>query len=370
MINFENEFLVLLSILTVAALLTATFHFVLQKISPRLQRWTEKTTLQWDNVFVSLLNLTRPWFVFSLIFIPMLWTAEKIDNTWKVIPVLSQVGKSFLVFASSVQMIVWGLHGIRQWRSKGGSKKAEPPSAAMGLLYATLEGLLIVSVVLIALSNLGVNIGALVTGLGIGGIAVALAAQNVLGDFLASLSIVLDKPFVIGDYIVVGSEQGEVENIGVKTTRVRSISGEELIFSNKDLLDSRIRNFKRMWRRRVAHTIRLSSTISDEKLQQIPFWVKEIFPQHEKLLFERFHLSGYGDSSLDFQLVFWVEDTDFILYMDLQQRVLLNIFSRLKKEKVDFSYPVRILQRPQAAAGSAPLSKLAERFSNKDDIFL
>src|SRR5690606_19671212 len=143
----------------------------------------------------------------------------------------------------------------------------------LGLIYVTVRVLFVVVLILIGLSNMGVDVAALVAGLGIGGIAIALAAQNVLGDLLASLSIVLDKPFTIGDFIVAGSEMGTVENIGVKTTRIRSLSGEELVFSNKDLLESRVRNYKRMWQRRVEQKFSVVHATDVEKLAQIPVWV-------------------------------------------------------------------------------------------------
>ena len=156
-----------------------------------------------------------------------------------------------------MQVAIWGFYVIKNWRQiylDQRVKKDPSSSAALGLLFTAVQVTFLIVLVLIGLSNLGVDITALLAGLGVGGIAVALAAQNILGDLLASLSIVLDKPFVVGDFIVAGSEKGTVEHIGIKTTRLRSLSGEELIFSNKDLLESRVQNFKRMWVRRVVQS--------------------------------------------------------------------------------------------------------------------
>jgi small-conductance mechanosensitive channel len=201
----------------------------------------------------------------------------------------------------------------------------------------------LVVVVLIGLSNLGVDITALIAGLGVGGIAVALAAQNVLGDLLASLSIVLDKPFVIGDFIVAGDYKGTVENIGIKTTRLRSLSGEEIVLSNKDLLESRIQNFKRMWRRRVVLKVGVIYSTTAEVLEKIPVWMKAIVTSEAKLDFDRCHFSGFGASSLDFEMVFFVNDSDYNLYMDIQQRVMLSIFKKFNEEKVEFAFPTQSL---------------------------
>lgn len=140
---------------------------------------------------------------------------------------------------------------------------------------------------------------------------------GVSSDGSYPMSIALDKPFVVGDYIEVGADEGTVEHIGIKTTRVRSISGEELIFSNKDLLENRLQNFKRMWRRRVNHKFSLPFDTDIEKVNKIPQWIKEISDKLPKMKFDRCHLSSYENSYLNFELVFWIEDPEYQVYMDL-----------------------------------------------------
>ena len=209
-------------------------------------------------------------------------------------------------------------------------------------------------VLLVALDNLGVNITALVTGLGIGGIAVALAVQTVLGDLLASLSIAFDKPFAVGDVLGIGPETGRVEHIGVSSTRLRSLSGEQIIVSNADLLKSRLHNFGRMYERRVVFTIGLTYETQREKLRRIPGIIEAAVRAHEKTRFERSHFTTFGPSALIFESVYFVLDADYILYADIQQEVNFRIHEELQRLGVQFAYPTQrlLLEGPAAAAAS------------------
>jgi small-conductance mechanosensitive channel len=183
----------------------------------------------------------------------------------------------------------------------------------------------------------------LVAGLGIGGIAVALALQNVLGDLFASLSIILDKPFVLGDFIIVGDLLGVVEKIGLKTTRVRSLSGEQLIFANSDLLSSRIRNFKRMQERRIAFGFGVLYQTKPEQLEAIPGMVKGIIEGQENARFDRAHFKGFGESAYDFEVVYFLNTPDYVAYMDCQQAINLGICRGLAERGVEFAYPTRTI---------------------------
>lgn len=202
-------------------------------------------------------------------------------------------------------------------------------------------------VVLLALQNLGVDVTALVAGLGIGGIAVALAAQNVLGDLFASLSIMLDKPFVLGDFIIVGEQMGTVEKIGIKSTHLRSLSGEQLIISNADLLKSRIRNCKRMQERRMLFTIGLTYQTPPEKVATVATLLREIVEAQQPIRFDRAHFKTLGASSLEFEVVYFVLSPDNNLAMDIQQRINLQILERLAAAGIELAYPTQtvIMQR-------------------------
>jgi small-conductance mechanosensitive channel len=214
-------------------------------------------------------------------------------------------------------------------------------------------------VLLLVLDNLGVDVTALVAGLGVGGIAVALAVQNILGDLFASLSIVLDKPFTIGDFLIIDDYLGSVEHIGLKTTRMRSLSGEQLVFSNTDLLKSRIKNYGRMFERRVIFDIGVTYQTPREKLQMIPDIIRSAIEAQEPVRFDRSHFRAYGDFSLSFETVYYVLKPDYNLYMDIQQAINLHIHARFEAEGIEFAYPTQTLfveksgARQQVAGSSA-----------------
>lgn len=187
------------------------------------------------------------------------------------------------------------------------------------------------------LSNWGFDITALVTGLGIGGIAIALAMQNILGNLFASLSIVVDKPFTIGDNITVDTFSGIVEHIGLKTTRIRSINGELLIFSNTDLLQSRVRNFKQMSRRRVTFDLKIVMTTPIEILKELPSKIKEIVSKNKLATFERSHFIDINDYFYHFSTVYWIETPDMGTYLNIQQEINLDIVTSFTAQKISFA---------------------------------
>ena len=197
--------------------------------------------------------------------------------------------------------------------------------------------------VLVALDNLGVNITALLAGLGVGGVAVALALQNVLGDLFASLSIALDKPFVIGDNLTIDTFIGKVEHIGIKTTRLRSESGEQIILSNADILKSRVRNFGRLSQQRILATIRLDYGTPTDKLKQLPKLLEGIVREHAQARFERCHLKTLGESSFHFELSYFVQQPAANPMLDLQQAVNFRIIDELQRLGVEFAYPTQLV---------------------------
>jgi len=228
---------------------------------------------------------------------------------------------------------------------------ATSPAAATGLNAIGFVGRLLIwaVVVLIALDNLGVDVTALVAGLGVGGVAVALAVQNILGDLFASLSIVFDKPFSVGDFLVIDAYMGSVENVGLKTTRLRSLSGEQLVLSNSDLLGSRIRNYGRMYERRVVFNIGVTYQTPRNSLRTIPQILREAIESQPKTRFDRSHFKEYGDSALIFETVYYVLMADYNVYMDIQQAINLYVHERFEALGVEFAYPTRtVLLRQEA----------------------
>jgi small-conductance mechanosensitive channel len=220
------------------------------------------------------------------------------------------------------------------------------PSGATHLMVAGLVARIVLwsIAVLVTLDNLGFNITTLMASLGIGGIAVALAVQNILGDVFSSVSIALDKPFVIGDFIVVDTFMGTVEYIGLKTTRIRSLGGEQIIFSNTELLKNRIRNYKRMQERRVQFEFGIAYETSLENIERIPKMVEEIVSSHQlDTRFDRAHFKSYGDSALQFEAVYYVLTADYNKYMDIQQTINLTLLKRFREYGIGFAYPTRTL---------------------------
>jgi small-conductance mechanosensitive channel len=243
-----------------------------------------------------------------------------------------------------LQLGLWATAGLTTFLTvRRAQQLAADPStvAAMDFVGFLLRLVVWAAVFLLLLDNLGVNVTTLIAGLGVGGIAVALAAQNVLGDLFASLSIVLDKPFVVGDSIAVADFTGSVEHVGLKTTRLRSLSGEQVIFSNTDLLNSRIRNYGRMYERRVVSSIGVTYQTPAAKLRRIPEIIREIVQGQSKVRFDRAHFQKLGDSSLAFEFVYYVLTPDYNHYMDVQQNINLALLEQLAAEGVEFAYPTQ-----------------------------
>ena len=305
----------------------------------RLTGFAERTATELDDLVADLLKRTRLFFllVVSLyagsLALTLPEVATRVISTVTVLVLLIQAG-------------IWGTGLVSFWITRYVRRKLEEDAAtatSMTALGFVIKLVLWAVLLLLALDNMGVKIGPLIAGLGIGGIAVALALQNVLGDLFGSLSIVLDKPFVIGDFIIVGDLLGTVERIGLKTTRVRSLYGEQLVFSNSDLLNSRVRNYKRMHERRIAFSLGVTYQTPYEKLAAIPDMIREIIESLEKTRFDRAHFKEYGDFSLKFEIVYYVLTPDYNTYMDIQQAINLAICRRFEKEGIEFAYPTHTL---------------------------
>lgn len=196
---------------------------------------------------------------------------------------------------------------------------------------------------LLLLDNAGVDITALIAGLGIGGIAIGLAAQGLFSDLFAGVSILFDKPFQRDDLIEFGDFIGTVSKIGLKTTRIRSLSGEEVIIRNTNLLDETIRNYQRLNERRWLFRIGVTYQTSADLLEQIPHWIKELIDATDNARFERAHFAGFGDSALEFEIVCHAQSMDYAVFMDVRQAVNVGLVRKFADEGVEFAYPTRTL---------------------------
>ena len=323
-------------------------YFARMILVSKLSQWSQRSSTLWDDILADVVARTHSLMLAGIALLVGLnhltlssWLETRIDHGFTLL-LLSQAA-------------LWGHQAIRGWRAMQIklSQECDNGAAAMnyGFIAFLAEVALWIILVLMVLDNLGVNITTLVASLGIGGIAIALAVQNILGDLFASLSIALDKPFVAGDFIVIDGMMGSVKHVGLKTTRIQSLSGEELIFSNADLLKSRIRNFKRMAERRVVFQIGLVFGTPPEKLKRVNDIIRDAVLAHPDVRLDRTHFKAIGASSLDFEVVYYVLNPDYNRYMDIQQAINLTLMERLESEGIRFAFPTQTLhiESPRAA---------------------
>lgn len=323
----------------IAMLFYVTVYLAKPIIHRKLESFAEKTVTGWDNLLAGFIERLNPIFILVL--------AVYFGSLKIVLPGNAHVflGNT-LGIITLIQLGILISHAIHFWVARFRKKKMESNAGAVTTLISVgfvLRMVTWVILLLIGLDNLGINISTLIAGLGISGIAVALAIQNILSDLFGSFSIVLDKPFVIGDFIVIDSYMGTVENIGLKTTRIRSLSGEQLIFSNADLLKSRIRNYKRMMDRRVVFSIDVVYETSYEQIKNIPHIIQNIIENVDQVRFDRAHFFAYGNYALQFEVVYWVSNPDYNVYMDIQQAINLEIFRQFSDAGIQFAYPTQTL---------------------------
>jgi small-conductance mechanosensitive channel len=303
-----------------------------------------RTETLWDNALVEMFSRTQR--VVAVV-LALYLGSQALTLGAGARAALSAVAATALIIQTGVwanSLLVFWLHHDRERR-----RVEDPSSLAATNALGFVARLVLWSVaLLLVLDNIGVDVTALVAGLGVGGIAVALATQNVLGDLFASLSIALDKPFAFGDFLIIDEHLGSVEHIGLKTTRLRSLSGEQLVFSNADLLGSRIRNYGRMYERRVVFKIGVTYQTPRRKLELIPEIIREAVDARQTVRFDRSHFQAYGDFSLVFETVYYVLKPDYNTYMDIQQAINLRIHERFEEETIEFAYPTQTVHLLQA----------------------
>jgi small-conductance mechanosensitive channel len=326
---------------------TLALYLLNRLLVRRTAAWFRRTRTVLDDYLADLLVGTR-WFFLAAV---GLYAATRVVEPG---PRVAGAVASLAFLLLLVQAVLWFNRLIARYiRTYNAARLADSPGAVTTMQAVGFVSRLLVYTValLLALDNLGVDITALVASLGIGGIAVALALQNVLSDLFASLSIVLDKPFVVGDFLIVGEHLGTVEKVGLKTTRLRSLSGEQLVFSNTDLLGSRIRNYQRMQERRVVFGFGVTYQTGPDVLEALPALVRAIVERQEGVRFDRAHFKAFGASSLDFEVVYYVLSADYAVYMDVQQQINLALFREVQAAGAGFAYPTQTLHvaRPETA---------------------
>jgi small-conductance mechanosensitive channel len=316
-----------------------TIIYLFKKIILRkLKSWSEKTVTKLDDLLVRAIEKSILPLLFYGIFYVAVNTLTLSDDFISIFNIITSVVITYFV----VRIIVSAVnYSLKTYLSKyeDNERRERQLKGIKGLL-----NLLIWSIALVfLLDNLGVRISTVIAGLGIGGIAIALAAQAVLGDLFGYFVIFFDRPFEIGDFIIVGDKLGVVEHIGIKTTRIRALGGEQLVFSNTDLTNSRVHNYKKMERRRVVFKLGVVYQTPSEKIKMIPEIVKQIIEKQNDADFDRGHFAAYGDFSLNFEFVYHITGADYNKYMDIQQAINLAIYEAFEKEGIEFAYPSQTL---------------------------
>lgn len=322
------------SILLGILLVTAFKRFVLKRIRAAVA----KTDNSYDDFVVDHVSkFVVPMVYFTIVYAglkTLIWP-ERLANILEVIFVVVLTYYAIRLVSSVILMVLRSY--IR--RQEGGEEKVKQ----MGGIILIVNIVIWVTGLVFMFGNLGYDVTAIIAGMGIGGIAVALAAQNIIGDLFNYFVIFFDRPFEVGDFLVVGDKNGVVEKIGVKTTRIATLSGEQLVFSNSDLTGSRIHNYKKMQRRRIVFGVGVTYETPVEEVRGIPAILKQIVESQDQVTFDRAHFKGFGDSSLDFEIVYFVENAAFNTYMDIQQEINLQIYQQFGDRNISIAFPTRTL---------------------------
>ncbi|HWL63973.1 MAG TPA: mechanosensitive ion channel family protein [Steroidobacteraceae bacterium] len=340
--NSLLSWLIALGVILVLFFVLLTARSAVRRYHARL-RQTNSTEL--TEIPVEILSRTTLLFFVVVSIFAGLSTLAMPDRAQRVL----EAGLMLTLF---FQVGVWVSAAAMAWlerrRRRTATLSDRAVAGSLGIIAFILRVAIWSLVLLVALDNLGIDVTALVAGLGIGGIAVALAAQNVLGDLFASLSIAFDKPFLVGDFLILDDYLGSVEDIGVKSTRLRSLSGEQIILSNADLLKSRVRNYGRMFERRIVmnHTIAYGTPL--EQLREIPEIIRAAIQAQSDTRFDRAHFARHGSDALEFESVYFVLSPDYNRYMDIQQEINLRIHQELEGRGIEFAFPTRFLYLARA----------------------
>ncbi|AKD04555.1 mechanosensitive ion channel family protein [Pontibacter korlensis] len=333
--NSLQTYLILIAFIIIGV---ALINFFKNSVLTRVARLTEKTSSNFDNHLIeSIDRFGVPALYIALVFAALDYLAlpVRVNN---IIQFATTVALTILAiqFVSNTILLLLRSYVGRQ---ENGEEKVKQLGGVILVINIIVWGIGLLTL----LDNLGYDVTTVVAGLGIGGIAVALAAQNILGDLFNYFVIFFDRPFEVGDFIIIDDKMGVVDKIGVKTTRIKSLSGEQLVFANSDLTNSRIHNYKQMQQRRVVFKINVIYQTSYEQVKTIPGLLRQIVEEQQLTRFDRAHFASYGDSSLDFEVVYYVLSSDYNVYMDTQQSINLRIFEEFQHRGIEFAYPTRTL---------------------------
>ncbi|HMB17377.1 MAG TPA: mechanosensitive ion channel family protein [Candidatus Paceibacterota bacterium] len=332
--NTVGDYVIALGVFIGVTIILKIFQLV---VLTKLKELAKRTDTDVDDEIVKIAESLKPIFYifvalyFGLKALTLASILSQAINVAIIAVLVYQVSKSLNVFIDYI------LDKAREREAQGSTK------TAIQLIGKIVKATIWVIAVLLALSNFGVNVTSLIAGLGIGGIAVAMAAQNILGDLFNSFVIYFDKPFVVGDFIVVGDKRGTVEKIGIKTTRIRSLSGEEIVFSNTDLTSAKIHNYKKMEKRRASFKFGVTYDTPPEKLNKIPKIVEEVVGSINDVEFDRGFFEKFGDSAIVFEVVYFVDKSDYNLYAERNQEIGFKLKKELNDEGMEMAFPTQTI---------------------------
>jgi small-conductance mechanosensitive channel len=310
-------------------------HLLLRVLKSRLRAFARKTSTYADDVLSLVLQKIRPIEYGGIALFIALQTLMLNQVLGKIVFI------GFITLITYMAIAAGSILLTSLLQRTAASEGHQNNTTFLANLTVICKILLWVFGIFIVLSNAGVDITSLVAGLGISGIAVALALQNVLGDLFASFAIQFDKPFLVGDFIIIGDKMGVVERIGIKTTRIRALQGEEIVFANKELADAQIQNFKKMRERRVVFSIGVLYETPQEQLQEIPALLRNIVESQQAVRFDRAHFARFDHSALTYEIVYYVLSDDYTTYMDVQQQINFEILKAFSERGISIAYPTQ-----------------------------
>lgn len=333
--NTVSKYLWALGIFLLSLMVISLLKNLLLK---RIFHWISEKSGEQNTKLLYLVNK----YLLLIMYLSAFYISEKILNKANFLTkVIDTISLALFVYLSVFLITKLLEFGLNNYSNKLGDDTGR--KLAFSWISKTLKVIIWIVAIILFIQNLGVEIGALVTGLGIGGVAIAFAAQTILSEVFSYFTIFFDRPFEIGDFINTGEFSGTVEHIGLRTTKLRSIGGEQLIFSNKDLTNSRVKNYKRMEERRVSFHLSVVYNTPNEKLKMIPTMVKEIIESVPDTRFDRAHFATYTDSSLQFDVVYYYLSSDFNGYMDTQQKINYGIKDFFESNQIEFAYPTQTI---------------------------
>ncbi len=335
--NSLTEYLIALGIFLLAFIVLKIFKKI---IIAKIKKVADHTETDLDDMLIKIVDsIGWPFYLFLSLYLSFQFI-QLPEIIGRIFFFIVLILISYYIVKAAQELIDYGFGKVVQKRKKEDEKF---DASVLNLLSKITKGVLWVGAIVIVLQNLGYNISTLVAGLGIGGIAIAFALQNILGDIFASFSIYFDKPFKIGDFIIIKDDLGTVKKIGIKSTRIQTLQGEELVISNKELTESRIHNYKKMERRRIVFSFGITYETPTEKVKKIPDIVKEIIEKIELTELDRVHFKEFGDFSLNFEIVYYLNSSDYTKYMDIQEEINLALKEQFEKEGIEFAYPTQTI---------------------------